>query len=68
MRAIKVEDKILSLNHYGIATDTENVIVSQLKLGGVCLLYFVGLLQNQGDRAGSFLHIKFEMSVSNSGG
>ena len=38
MRAIKVEDKILSLNHYDIDTDIENVIVSQLKLGGVCLL------------------------------
>ena len=38
MRAIKVEDKILSLNHYGIDTDIENIIVSQLKLGRVCLL------------------------------
>lgn len=61
MRTIKVEDKILSLNHYDTDSDIGEV-------GGVCLLYFSCFLQNQGDIAGSFLYIRFEVSVSNSDG
>lgn len=69
MRTVKVEDKVLNINH-DTGIDIGENYNTTAKNGHlfVCFILFVYFLQNQDDSSSFILYIGFEVSGSNSDG